>query len=227
MNDHIVWRDLDEPSVRRTHLRLAVKPIDVFTGDRPIDDVRVRLRGVDVVPIENPSGYYLFSETDSNRVLPDSELTIRVEGSARYQPTGVPVTPSSLPQSNPVKRVMVAPSTSYPFPSGATLVRGRLRDESNDSIVGAEISIRSVGSSTTTNQNGEFVCFFTELTESNVVVEADGTRRVVVDGDDPVLDVSFDGWSHSVPLTVLEETTTKVELTASENDIAITELDHI
>lgn len=227
MNDHLVWRNLDEPSVRRTHLRLAVKPIDAYTDDRPVDDVRVRLRGLDAVPVENPSGYSLFLETDSNRTLPDSELMIRVEGSAHYQPTEVPVTPSSLPQSNPVKKVVVAPSTTYPFPSDTTLIRGRLRDETNESIVGAEISIRSVGSPTTTNQHGEFVCFFTGLTDSDVVVEADGTRRVIVDGDDPVLTVSFDDRSHSVPLTVLEESTTKVELTASETEVAVTGIDHV
>ena len=221
MSDRVVWRDLGEPTVRRTHLRLAVKPVDAYTGGWPLGRVRVRLAEADLVPVENRSGYSLFLEPDATGGLPEGELTVKVDGNLRYRPAEASVTPSTLPPRNPVQEVTLAPSTTYPFPPGATLVRGRLCDETGNPIVGATVSLRSQAWSTTTNQGGEFVCFFTGLTEDDVDVGVDGTPRVVVNGDDPILDVAFDGRTHSVSVTVLEGATAKAELTVSQTDVSI------
>jgi hypothetical protein len=131
------FRAVAGDSIRR-RLSLAVSLTDDFTGERPIGAFRVllkerrreHLRGEE--PSRNASGYYCFLD------VPNGTYTLIAEPgpATRFyllrpdpgQPwTGGFERAVTLPLPDPlapVRALTLTPSTSYPFPSHATLVRG-------------------------------------------------------------------------------------------------------
>lgn len=67
----------------------------------------------------------------------------------------------TLPKpENFIIRVKLRPNPSYPFPFGATLLRGTLRDSDGNPISGADAKVAGSALETKTSKNGDFVLYF-------------------------------------------------------------------
>ncbi len=86
-----------------------------------------------------------------------------------------------------VKRVLT-PSPAYPFPPGATLLRGVVKDKDGAPVRGARVSVDARAVETATDVNGEFVLFFRKLKyegegkPDNDLCKVDGVYYVVAKG---------------------------------------------
>jgi hypothetical protein len=76
------------------------------------------------------------------------------------------------------------PTTWYPFPEGATLVRGTVRF-GNVALAGATVRTESGGQSYLTGPEGEFVLFFNQVegTSEDIVLEATHPLHPLTDTD--------------------------------------------
>ncbi|MCK5057100.1 MAG: hypothetical protein KAT34_10620, partial [Candidatus Aminicenantes bacterium] len=119
-------------------LSMAVFLVDDYTGNQPIGGVKVFLEGQDLKSVKNPSGYYLFLD------LPGTKYRIRVISDHYFAET-IPVKLSDLVTGQPVVDIRLKPKPSYPFPSGATLIRGMVRDINNSPVSRARVEILTKG----------------------------------------------------------------------------------
>lgn len=170
---------LDETLV--TRVSIAVMLIDGYTNERPIGRVHVLLKELSRSGMLNPSGYFLFLN------IPADVYTLRVE-SEHYRDEEF-VWPTSPPEENPLVRILL-PRPSYPFPPGATLIRGLVRDTSNNPVATARIEI--LGKNIESIENGEFVFYFRTLKEQDIItvnkkrfVKGNGEQRITVQAQHP------------------------------------------
>jgi hypothetical protein len=90
------------------------------------------------------------------------------------------------------KVVTLQPRPSYPFPPGATLLRGVVIDAAEKLVKGASVSVvERPEFNSETDDNGEFVLFFkdlkyTEENDSDFYKDGDGTYYVVPKGGSEV-----------------------------------------
>jgi hypothetical protein len=85
------------------------------------------------------------------------------------------------------------PKPSYPFPPGATLIRGKVYDSAGEAISGAKVRVRGKDVENKTTEEGEFVLYFGPLTEEEII-RVDGKRFVKGNGDKTLyLDVEYEG----------------------------------
>ncbi|WP_458210370.1 hypothetical protein [Haladaptatus sp. NG-SE-30] len=203
----------------RTKLSLAVRIIDEYTGEPlPVqvqsstlekqkyrrtnrgeqytgDAPQVFLRGTEVDPIINLSGYFLFLDIR----FPDETITIEVTGGWRYLDTERTIA-SPEPDEPTVETIKLRPSPAYQFPSGATLLRGRLFRELDseeeqgleEDVEGATLGIHELGRTTETTSDGEFVLYFKDITESDVSENENGNTIVLVEGMSPRIRIQHD-----------------------------------
>ena len=149
---------------RTSVLSLAVRLTDDFTGQpRPIGIVRVSLREHNRPAIQNPSGYFLFTDMAANTytLLVSSEYYFPVEREV------------SLPFAdtlNPVVNVRLKPQPYYPFPPRSTLLKGLVTDTGGNFVSDAEVAILEKGLVNQTTDQGEFILYFTGLTEDDIMV---------------------------------------------------------
>lgn len=176
-----------------TRLSLAVRLVDAFTDGRPVGSQRVSIEGVDAEPVRNPSGYHVF------RDLAADTVTLVVDGGPRYDDARVEdvevvdltapdhgVDPAD-PATWPVETVELAPSPTYEFPAGTTLVRGTVRDSSDETVAGATVSVRDAPPEAETDENGGYVLFFGPELSADVSVDG---GLVEVDDANPVVEAS-------------------------------------
>lgn len=198
---------LDETFV--TQVSLAVALVDAYTGERPIGRVRVFLRDLSQEGIQNPSGYFLFLN------LPDGSYTLRVE-SEHYQDEELVINIPTSPPENPLVNMFLQPRPSYPFPPGATLMRGLVRDAAGNPITEAHAEVVGKNITNRSGERGEFVLHFGALKESDVIkensktfVKGNGTKVITLRVEQPAYG------SKSVQITggVQEGTTTSVLIT--------------
>lgn len=83
---------------------------------------------------------------------------------------------------NLIIRMMLKPKPSYPFPPGATLIRGMVYDSAEEAVSGARVRVKGKEIENKTTEKGEFVLYFGPLTEDEII-EEDGKRFVKGDGD--------------------------------------------
>ena len=158
-----------------TRLSLAVALIDGYTGKQPIGYVKIFIKDQNLKAFKNRSGYYLFFN------LPDGEYTVRSD-SEYYFDEETPVKSSDLDPLNPVVSIRLEPKPSYPFPSGATLIRGMVQNSNRNPASEAKVEIAGKEVSNRTTVKGEFVLYFNALTEDDIIVE-DTKRFVKGNGD--------------------------------------------
>jgi hypothetical protein len=177
---------------RRTRLSLAVRPVDVRTGET--ERGSVTLREHDAAPSRHRSGHYLFLD------LPGDPATVTVEVDAPgYRtvphpavlppplPDDVEADPDpdpdperpGLPATRPVVEVGL-------FPPDATLVYGQVTD-ADGVVAGATVSVSGVELSTTTDESGGYVLFFDGQEGLAEADGPDGQRVLTVDGGTPEL----------------------------------------
>lgn len=147
---------LPTPDTRTSTLALALSLTDGFTGG-------CQLAGpIQIVPApySNNLGTYIFSS------LPAGANTLTIVSNQQpplYQPVTIQV---NIPPPNPKSPVVSAtlnPTTSYPFPPTATLVRGYVLSN-NSPVAGVLVSAPGAGMNYTTGKDGEYVLFFASLT---------------------------------------------------------------
>lgn len=175
-------------------LSLVVNPVDGFTGDGPVRGSVVRLESADADPVTTRSGYRVFLD------LPAGSVTVVVDGGDRYldeRRENVDVIDLSDPNTEvdptdvatlPVETIELHPAPAYQFPSGATVLRGVVRDASENPVSGATVAIRDIDRAVETDETGEFVLFVDVQSNDDVTVEEDGA--VMVDENVPMVDVN-------------------------------------
>lgn len=182
-------------------LSFAVYLIDDYSGDTPIGKVDVRLKGRDEKPIKNPSSYYAFLD------LPDDTYTVQVRSGYYYDVDSGDINPAELDPKSPVMDITLKPKPSYPFPPGATLIRGMVREEGN-ALSGARVKIGDKDVEGETTEEGEFVLYFGDLTNDEIIKE--NGKRFVKGANDKIihLEVEYGRKPRKMDLEALEGKTT-------------------
>jgi hypothetical protein len=145
-----------------TNVSLAVVLIDSYTNARAIGRIRVLLKELSQEGRLNPSGYFLFLN------IFDGIYTLRVESEHYLDQELVLRLPASPPE-HPLVTIFLQPRPSYPFPPGATLIRGLVRDAVDNPIAHARVEIVGRNIANHSVQNGEFVLPFGALREQDVI----------------------------------------------------------
>ncbi len=163
-----------------TRVSLAAALTDSFTKGQPIGRVRVLLEELSREGILNPSGYFLFLN------IPDGSYTLRVE-SENYLDEELSLSIPSSPPENPLLSVFLNPRPSYPFPPGATLIRGLARDATDRPVTDALIEVAGKNIANRSQENGDFVLFYSGLKENDIIkengkkfVKGNGTKTVTL-----------------------------------------------
>lgn len=157
-------------------LSFAVSLIDEFAAEQPIGDTRVFIKDRNLKSIKNRSGYHVFFN------LPDEKFNVCVE-SENYFEEEISVKLSDFNRLNPAKTITLKPKPSYPFPPGATLIRGMVKDSNGNFVSGAKVEVIGMKISNKTTAKGEFVLYFNVLTEEEIIMK--NSKRYVkgdVDG---------------------------------------------
>ena len=160
-----------------TKLSLAVSLIDDYTGKQPIGRVKVFLAGEDLESVKNPSGYYLFLD------LPGGQYQVRVEAEHYFAGD----TTVDLPALDPLKEITLIPRPSYPFLSGATLIRGMVCDIEENPVAAAGVEVTDKNISTITTEKGEFVLYFKGLIEEDIIKVIGVSKRFVKGNPDKIM----------------------------------------
>ena len=101
-------------------VQLAVQLIDDYTGEVIKDDTSVSIRGQLKGPILNQSGYFVFTKIEG---MADT-LVIR----SKFYFDEVITFDLNDYKENALLVCRLIPNTQYPFPSKATLIRGRVEE---------------------------------------------------------------------------------------------------
>ena len=158
---------------RVTRLSLAVRLADEFApGRRVVGDVTVTVADRPWRARRNPSGDFLFLE------LPPGPATIRVTAAFYLEETRTVALP--LAALAPVVAVTLKPAWFYPFPTGATLVQGLVRDPAEQPVTGVAVTLVERNLATRSGADGRFVIALNGLVEDDISVAGD--RRLVKPG---------------------------------------------
>jgi hypothetical protein len=94
---------------------------------------------------------------------------------------------------NMYANITLKPKPSYPFPPGATLIRGNVYDSAGEAVSGAKVRVKGKDVENKTTEEGEFVLYFGPLTEDEII-RVDGKRFVKGDVDKTLyLEVEYEG----------------------------------
>ena len=185
-----------------TKLAFAVLLVDDFSNREPIGGVDVSLKDRKEKPVKNLSSYYLFLD------LPDDSYTVQVR-SDYYFDEELDTT-AELDAKNSVLNITLKPKPSYPFPPGATLIRGKVYALGGEAVSGAKVRVKEKGVENKTTEKGEFVLYFGPLVEDEII-EVDGKRFVKGDEDKIIhLEVEYEGVTKTMGLEVGEGKTISV-----------------
>jgi len=166
---------------------MAVYLQDRYSKRAPIGWSDVYIHGSNKKSVLNPSSYRLFMN------LPPGDYYIRAKAANYFDQDFGPVSIDAKTKLDPVV-IPLLPNPSYPFPNGETLIRGILRDANQSAIAGAKLSWAAGRVESKTNEIGEFVIFFPDLTEEDVVRDTSGRRFVKGDQDRTLnINVEYDG----------------------------------
>lgn len=182
-------------------LSLAVSLRDAVTGERPRGDPRVTMDG-DEPDTMTPSGYRVFLDREVDAV------TVAVDGGDRYLDDERTV---DLLTHDPTDAVTfeLRPAPAYRFPSGATLIRGRVADDADEPVADATVSVQGLSRTARTDARGAYVYFFAAGTDGEVVKRGD--RMVIeVGGGDPTVEATHPDHGTASASTEVEEGSTAV-----------------
>jgi hypothetical protein len=179
---------LDRTSVTRLSLAVALvdsytsvvrrNGIEVVLSERPVGRIRVLLRELSLEGRLNPSGYFLFLN------IPDGIYTLHVEAE-HYLNEEVPLSLPTSPPESPLVTIFLQPRPSYPFPAGATLIRGLVHDLTGNPVAGAHVEIVGKNITNRSAENGEFVLYFNSLKEQDIIL-VNGKPLVKGNGDQTI-----------------------------------------
>nr|QNO51038.1 hypothetical protein EDLMLJLI_00031 [Methanosarcinales archaeon ANME-1 ERB6] len=185
-----------------TRLSFAVVLLDDYSRGKPIGRVDVSLKKRKRKPIKNLSSYYLFLD------LPDGTYTVQVRSDYYFDEDSGAINPVELDPKNPVVNITLKPNPSYPFPPGATLIRGKVCDSAGKAVSGAKVKAKGWDVENKTRERGEFVLYFEPLTEDEIITE--GGKRFVKGDGDKIIHLEVDGVTEPIELEAEEGKTTSV-----------------
>lgn len=136
--------------------------IDDYTKDKPIGQVKVRIKEGGIKAKKNLSGYYIFND------LLSGTYNVIVESDFYFAEERV-IDISQLDPKNPVDEIVLKPRPSYPFPGNATIIRGLVTD--NGPVLSAALKVEGMPLETRTDENGEFALYFTGNVDGNITFE--------------------------------------------------------
>lgn len=180
-----------------TKLAFAILLVDDFSNREPIGRVEVSLNGRNEKPVKNLSSYYIFLD------LPDDTYTVQVRSDYYFDEDSEPITLAELDPKNPVINITLKPNPSYPFPPGATLIRGTVYS-GGEAVSGAKVRVKEKGVENETTEKGEFVLYFRPLTEDEIIID-NGKR--FIKGE---LEVKYEGITKTTEFEADEWKTTSV-----------------
>lgn len=165
----------DRPMILRAVL--AVEVWDGFVG-APVSGIAGQGLAVWIgqyKPLRNLSGYFVFQD------LPTGKFTLTASADYFF-PLQMPLTVADVVKlgKSPLLTVTLTPSPGYPFPSGATLLRGMARNKQGMAVQGAVITAAGTDAVTQTAANGEFVLFFRKLTQDRLETNAETGQRFLL-----------------------------------------------
>lgn len=198
-----------------TRWSLAVFPRDISAaGNQPSGRLEVRLANHPRKAVKNLSGYHIYYQ------LAPGEYWVEIDA-AHYLPRRFSV-PIPLPSPPPgdddltltdfngavLAEIDLQPDATYPFPTGATLVRGEVLDAAGGPLPNATVTVTAaVGGASVGNfevdRKGQFVLFCSPITTDEIVringKLFGGGRDLILQASDPDL-----GTSPAENLTVAE-----------------------
>ena len=164
-----------------TRLSLAVSLVDDYTGKQPSGDIEIALDSKKA--LINPSGHYLFLDVAAG------EYTLNVQNEYYFGQEHEITLPLS---GDPVLELTLKPKPAYPFPRGATLIRGIVRDNHGEPVPEAKVEVVGKEIENKTTENGEFVLYFKNLTEDDIIkiggkryVRRNNSRRLMIKASHP------------------------------------------
>jgi len=164
-----------------TRLSLAVSVVDDYTDRQVAGDVELAL--AEKRALVNPSGYYLFLD------VADGNYTLKVQADYYFSQEQDVTLPLS---GEPVIELTLKPTPAYPFPRGATLIRGIIRDTDGKPVSGATAEVIGKEIENKTTEEGEFVLYFKNLTEDDIIkigrkryVRRNNSRRLMAKASHP------------------------------------------
>jgi hypothetical protein len=162
---------IDEPAVPAdrvppllTRLSLVVRLSDGLLDDGYLEPVRMRLEPEVRTPILNLSGEFCFLD------VPAGTYSLIVEA-AHYFTQSLQVTIPMPNPASPLQTVVLEPRPSYPFTSGATMIRGIVRETPNIPVASAAVQVPGTGPVAQTNNRGEFVLVWPALLPAQVITQ--------------------------------------------------------
>jgi hypothetical protein len=187
-----------------TKLSLAVLPIDDYTDKQPIGEIEFTLNEKEA--IKNPSGYYLFLD------LPPGNYKLKAQSQYYLdweEDKSLPVL------GEPSITITLKPNPWYPFPEGATLIRGMVKDADGKPVSEAVVRIIGKEIENSTTEQGEFVIYFKKLKEQDII-KVNKKRYVKGDGDQKLqLQVTYPNYNtKKVTVEAEEGKTTSVSITS-------------
>lgn len=180
----------------RTDLTCAVLLIDDLTGMPPIGRMKVEMSEPEFKGILNRSGYYLFLNLNDKLLDVNSMIIVSDNnGNKYYQDRLLSLSKIEIAVNYPVIEVELLPATSYPFPTGTTLVRGIVLMDAIEAgktirvpVSGAKVEIKERGLVYVTNGRGDFVFYFKNLKSEDIVHE--GQKKFIRMGSDTTFKLS-------------------------------------
>lgn len=168
-------------------LSLAVHPQDRTARNlAPFGEIRIALESVPRGAVKNPSGYfmYLTLEDGDYAVAVNADYYIGKQFTVTLPDHGLPPG-GQTDLDDEVKlielngallaEVRLIPNVNYPFPSGATLVRGQVEDGSGNPVPGSTLNVLGTEAdppgldiSFQTDARAQFVLFCNRLTRTLV-----------------------------------------------------------
>lgn len=143
-------------------LSLAVRLTDDFAPtDRPAGRISVAFKGQPWKAVRNLSGYHVFED------LPRGSFAVQIR-SALYLDEDREVTLPHPTPSNPLLTVTLKPKWFYPFPAGATLVRGLVQEAGGIPVAAVVVKVTGSAPENRTSEDGRFVLYFKGVTEEQV-----------------------------------------------------------
>ncbi len=198
------------------NLSIAVSLIDNYTNEQPIGRVTVTLKDEPYTALKNPSGYYLFLN------LPEGDHTVQVR-SDFYSDNDLPATVKPLKSEDDlsvklgqiVKVINLEPTVAYPFPNGATVIRGVVKEQATNKVFpNATVTLVEKNMVTSTTEKGEYFFYFGKLTSDDTITKngvtyvkptsnsTDPTMTIQAQADGNVKTVTIDGVQEGVNTSI-------------------------
>ena len=190
---------------RQTALSFALSLVDHFTGSTGLlGETTVKVVDADRTGRLNPSGYYVFMG------LSGSAFTVQIRN-AYYLDHDLAVDIGALDPRLPLATAVLHPRYLYPFPAGSTLITGRVVDDSQQPLAGADVTVVNSAVGNRSDPDGRFVLYFTGLTDDDIQVQ-NGRHLIEVNGSTTLqLEVQHSGYEvQGVTIDALEEASIKL-----------------